>query len=249
MKTGLEGKTAIITGAGQGIGLGIAEALADEGALVGLADVKFENAQKQAEILNAKGKKALALQVDVSSSKSVKEMVDQAVAAWNRVDILVNNAGITRDGLLLRMKEEDWNLVMDINLKGTFFCIKEVLPKMAKQRFGRIINISSIVGAIGNAGQANYSASKAAVVGLTKTVAREYASRGITVNAVAPGFIETAMTQALTEETRQDLFKQIPLGRLGSPADIANAVCFLASEGAGYITGQVVHVNGGMHMA
>ncbi|HXN06996.1 MAG TPA: 3-oxoacyl-ACP reductase FabG, partial [Nitrospiria bacterium] len=181
--------------------------------------------------------------------KSVKEMVDQAMAAWNRVDILVNNAGITRDGLLLRMKEEDWNLVMDINLKGTFFCIKEVLPKMAKQRFGRIINISSIVGAIGNAGQANYSASKAAVVGLTKTVAREYASRGITVNAVAPGFIETAMTQALTEETRQDLFKQIPLGRLGSPADIANAVCFLASEGAGYITGQVVHVNGGMHMA
>lgn len=245
----MEGKTAIITGAGQGIGLGIAEALADEGALVGLADVKFENARKQAEVLNAKGKKALALQVDVSSSKSVKEMVDQAMAAWNRVDILVNNAGITRDGLLLRMKEEDWNLVMDINLKGTFFCIKEVLPKMAKQRFGRIINISSIVGAIGNAGQANYSASKAAVVGLTKTVAREYASRGITVNAVAPGFIETAMTQALSEETRQDLFKQIPLGRLGSPADIANAVCFLASEGAGYITGQVMHVNGGMHMA
>lgn len=245
----MEGKTAIITGAGQGIGLGIAEALADEGALVGLADVKFENARKQAEILNARGKKALALQVDVSSSKSVKEMVDQAMAAWNRVDILVNNAGITRDGLLLRMKEEDWNLVMDINLKGTFFCIKEVLPKMAKQRFGRIINISSIVGAIGNAGQANYSASKAAVVGLTKTVAREYASRGITVNAVAPGFIETAMTQALTEETRQELFKQIPLGRLGSPADIANAVCFLASEGAGYITGQVMHVNGGMHMA
>ena len=249
MNTGLEGKTAIITGGAQGIGLGIAEKLAGEGMTVGIADLDLEKAQKQAAALGAKGKKAVAFKVDVASSQSVREMVDQAMAAWNRIDVLVNNAGITRDGLIIRMKEEDWNLVMDINLKGTFHCIKEVIPKMAKQRFGRIINISSIVGAIGNAGQANYSASKAAVIGLTKTVAREYGSRGITVNAVAPGFIETAMTHALSPENREALIKQIPQGRMGVPEDIASAVCFLASEGAGYITGQVIHVNGGMHMA
>ncbi|MHB8482627.1 MAG: 3-oxoacyl-[acyl-carrier-protein] reductase [Nitrospiria bacterium] len=249
MDTKLEGKTALITGGAQGIGFGIAGCLAAEGAIVGIADVNYERAKKAVDELNAKGKKADAFKVNVASSNEVKEMVDQALAAWNKIDILVNNAGITRDGLMMRMKEEDWNLVMDINLKGTFFCIKEVLPRMAKQRSGRIINISSIVGAMGNPGQANYVASKAAIVGLTKTVAKEYASRGITVNAVAPGFIETAMTDVLREETREELLKRIPQGRMGKVEDIASAVCFLASEHASYITGQVIHVNGGMYMA
>ncbi|MBI1820624.1 MAG: 3-oxoacyl-[acyl-carrier-protein] reductase [Nitrospirae bacterium] len=248
MDTQLEGRTALITGGAQGIGFGIADCLASEGAIVGIADVNFEKAKQAADDLISRGKKAVAFKVNVASSNEVKEMVGQAMAVWNKIDILVNNAGITRDGLILRMKEEDWTLVMDINLKGTFLCIKEVLPKMAKQRFGRIINISSIVGAMGNPGQANYVASKAAVVGLTKTVAREYASRGITVNAVAPGFIETAMTDVLHEQTREELIRQIPQGRMGKVEDIANAVCFLASGQASYITGQVIHVNGGMYM-
>jgi 3-oxoacyl-[acyl-carrier protein] reductase len=248
VNTKLEGKTAIITGGAQGIGLAIAEALAKEGALIGIADLKGEQAKKVADDFNARGKKALSFQVNVANSGEVKQMIDQAMAAWNKIDILVNNAGITRDGLIIRMKEEDWNLVLDINLNGTFFCIKEVLSKMAKQRSGRIINISSIVGAMGNAGQANYVASKAAVIGLTKTVAKEYASRGITVNAVAPGFIETEMTRILPAQTREELIKQIPQGRMGAVEDIANAVCFLASDQASYITGQVIHVNGGMYM-
>ncbi len=248
MNTKLDGKTAIITGGAQGIGLAIAEALANEGVLVGIADLKGEQAKKVADDFNARGKKAASFQVNVANSGEVKQMIDQAMAAWNKIDILVNNAGITRDGLIIRMKEEDWNLVLDINLNGTFFCIKEVLSKMAKQRSGRIINISSIVGAMGNAGQANYVASKAAVIGLTKTVAKEYASRGITVNAVAPGFIETEMTRVLPAQTREELIKQIPQGRMGAVEDIANAVCFLASDQASYITGQVIHVNGGMYM-
>jgi 3-oxoacyl-[acyl-carrier protein] reductase len=168
---------------------------------------------------------------------------------WGTIDILVNNAGITRDGLLVRMKEEDWNLVLQVNLTGTFHCIKAVLQTMTKQRSGRIVNIASIVGAMGNAGQANYAASKAAVIGLTKTVAREYASRSVTVNAVAPGFIDTPMTQGLSAEVKETLQKQIPLGRLGRPSDVAAAVRFLVSEDAGYITGQVLHVNGGMLMS
>jgi 3-oxoacyl-[acyl-carrier protein] reductase len=248
VNTKLDGKTAIITGGAQGIGLAIAEALANEGVLVGIADLKGEQAKKVADDFNARGKKAASFQVNVANSGEVKQMIDQAMAAWNKIDILVNNAGITRDGLIIRMKEEDWNLVLDINLNGTFFCIKEVLSKMAKQRSGRIINISSIVGAMGNAGQANYVASKAAVIGLTKTVAKEYASRGITVNAVAPGFIETEMTRVLPAQTREELIKQIPQGRMGAVEDIANAVCFLASDQASYITGQVIHVNGGMYM-
>ncbi len=249
MNTGLEGKSALITGGAQGIGFGIAETLAAEGATVGIADVNWEKAKKAADELTAGGKKAIPFKVNVANGQEVKEMFDQAFAAWGKVDILVNNAGITRDGLIIRMKEEDWNQVLDINLKGTFFCIQSVVSKMAKQRFGRIINISSIVGAMGNPGQANYVASKAAVVGLTKTVAREYASRGITVNAVAPGFIETAMTQVLPAQVREDLLKQIPQGKMGSVSDIAHAVCFLASEQAAYITGQVIHVNGGMYMS
>jgi 3-oxoacyl-[acyl-carrier protein] reductase len=249
LNIGIEGKTALITGGAQGIGYGIAEALAAEGATVGIADLDWEKAKKAADELNARGRKAIPFKVNVAVAQEVKEMFDQAIAAWGKVDILINNAGITRDGLIIRMKEEDWNQVLDINLNGTFFCIKEAVSKMAKQRFGRIINISSIVGVMGNPGQANYVASKAAVIGLTKTVAREYASRGITVNAIAPGFIETAMTQVLPAQIREDLLKQIPQGKMGSVTDIAHAVCFLASEQAAYITGHVLHVNGGMYMA
>jgi 3-oxoacyl-[acyl-carrier protein] reductase len=184
----------------------------------------------------------------VADAGETKSMVEQVLKAWGKVDILVNNAGITRDGLLLRMKEEDWNLVLQINLNGTFNCTKAVLQPMTKQRYGRVVNIASIVGVIGNAGQANYSASKAAVIGFTKTVGREYASRNVTVNAVAPGFIDTAMTHGLSADVKDALLKQIPLGRLGTPADIAAAVRFLVSEEASYITGHVLHVNGGMLM-
>jgi 3-oxoacyl-[acyl-carrier protein] reductase len=184
----------------------------------------------------------------VASSDDVKAMVAATLTQWGRVDILVNNAGITRDGLLLRMKDEDWDAVISVNLKGSYHCIKAVLPLMSKQRSGRIVSISSIAGVMGNAGQANYAASKAALIGLTKTVAREYASRGITVNAVAPGFIDTAMTAPLSPAVREGLLKEIPLARLGSPEDIAHAVLFLSSDQAGYITGQVIHVNGGMLM-
>ena len=189
------------------------------------------------------------LSVNVGNWDDVKALVDQVVKDWGRIDIFVNNAGITRDGLVMRMKEEDWNAVIQVNLTGTFYCTKAVLGPMSKQRYGRIINMASVVGVIGNAGQANYAASKAAVIGLTKTIAREYASRNITVNAVAPGFIDTAMTQALGDDVREMLSKQIPLGRLGEVGDIAEAVRFLASDAASYITGQVLHVNGGMHMA
>jgi 3-oxoacyl-[acyl-carrier protein] reductase len=187
--------------------------------------------------------------VNVADSDDTKTMADQVLKQWGKIDILVNNAGITRDGLLLRMKEEDWNLVLQVNLNGTFHCTKAVLQPMTKQRYGRIVNIASIVGAMGNVGQANYAASKAAVIGFTKTAAREYASRNVTVNAVAPGFIDTAMTQGLSPEVKEALQKQIPLARLGTPADIANAVRFLVSEDAAYITGHVLHVNGGMLMS
>jgi 3-oxoacyl-[acyl-carrier protein] reductase len=245
----LDGKTAIVTGAAQGIGRAIAESLARAGADVAVADLDVGKAQECIAAVKAAGRRVLGVKVNVSEWDGVKGMVDQVMKEWGRVDILVNNAGITRDGLLLRMREEDWNLVLQVNLNGTFHCTKAVLQPMTKQRWGRIINIASIVGVMGNAGQANYAASKAAVIGFTKTVAREYASRQVTVNAVAPGFIDTAMTQTLPADVKEMLQKQIPLGRLGLPADIAEAVKFLASEEAGYITGQVLHVNGGMLMA
>lgn len=244
----LNGKTALVTGAAQGIGRDIALGLAADGADIAICDVNLDTAKKTAAEIEAKGKKAAAFKTNVASSAEVTAMVDEVVQKFGKIDILVNNAGITRDGLILRMKEEDWDLVLDINLKGAFLCSKAALKYMSKQRGGTIINIASIVGAMGNAGQANYVASKAGLIGLTKTIAREYANRNVTSNAVAPGFIDTAMTQALSENVRAELAKQIPLGRLGTPEDVANAVRFLASPATAYITGHVIHVNGGMYM-
>jgi 3-oxoacyl-[acyl-carrier protein] reductase len=250
MKVGmsLEGSVALITGGGQGIGRAIALALAEAGADVAVSDLQGDRAEGVAKEISQLGREALALRTDVSRSSEVEEMVKAAQKRWGRLDILVNNAGLTRDGLLLRMKEEDWDLVLSVNLKGTFLCTKEVLSIMSKQRSGRIVNIASVVGVTGNVGQANYAASKAAVIGFTKTTAREYAGRGITANAVAPGFIDTMMTRGLSDETKQKLLQQIPLGRLGSPEEVAGVVRFLVSKEASYITGQVIHVNGGMWM-
>lgn len=244
----LSGKIALVTGAAQGIGRDIALGLAADGADLAICDVNLEAAQKTAADIQATGRKTLALKANVASSADVTAMIDQVAEKFGKIDILVNNAGITRDGLIIRMKEEDWDLVLGINLKGAFNCTKAALKYMTKQRTGIIINIASIVGAMGNAGQANYVASKAGLIGLTKTIAREYANRNITANAVAPGFIDTAMTQALSENVRAELTKQIPIGRLGTSQDVANAVRFLASPSAAYITGQVIHVNGGMYM-
>ena len=245
----LTGKISLVTGGAQGIGQAIATTLAQEGSDVVVADLDANRCEETVARVQQLGRKAMAVSVNVGDWDQVKGMIDRVLKDWERIDILVNNAGITRDGLLLRMKEEDWQSVLQVNLTGTFFCVKAVLPTMSRQRSGRIVNIASIVGVIGNIGQANYAASKAAVIGLTKTVAREYASRNITANAVAPGFIDTAMTQDLSSETKEALLNQIPLKRLGQPSDIADAVSFLCSEKAGYITGHVLHVNGGMHMA
>ena len=244
----LQGRVAIITGAAQGIGRAIAEALAHAGADIAVADLDTGRSADTVAAVEKIGRKALNIKVNVADANETKAMAEHVIKTWGKIDILVNNAGITRDALLLRMKEEDWNLVLQVNLNGTFNCTKAVLQPMTKQRYGRIVNIASIVGAMGNVGQANYAASKAAVIGFTKTVAREYASRSVTVNAVAPGFIDTAMTQGLPTEVKEALQKQIPLGRLGTPADIAAAVQFLVSDEAGYVTGQVLHVNGGMLM-
>jgi len=245
----LEGKVSIVTGGAQGIGKAICESLAALGGAVIVSDMNLEGAKATASTLAEKGYQALALQVDVSDAPSVKAMVDATLSEYGKIDHLINNAGITRDTLLMRMKDADWDAVLSVNLKGVFNCMKAVLRSMSKQRRGRIVSISSIVGAIGNAGQANYAASKAAVIGLTKTVAREYAGRGITVNAVAPGFIETAMTAELSESVQEKLKQQIPMARLGRPSDISDAVAFLVSDRASYITGQVLHVNGGMYMS
>ncbi|MBF0506732.1 MAG: 3-oxoacyl-[acyl-carrier-protein] reductase [Nitrospirae bacterium] len=244
----MKGHTAIITGSGRGIGKAIGEALAGRGVNIVVVDVNLDMAEETASGLEKYGVRSVGLKADVSSQNEVSEIFEHAVKEFGKVEILINNAGITRDGLLMRMKEDDWDAVIDINLKGTFLCSKEAVKIMAKQRYGRIINISSVVAFMGNPGQANYSASKAGIIGLTKTVAREYASRGITVNAVAPGFIETAMTAALSENVKQEMMKAIPIGRFGSVADVANAVVFFASPESGYISGQVIHVNGGMYM-
>lgn len=245
----LEGKKAVVTGAAQGIGQAVAECLAEAGADVAVVDLDAEQCRDTVQLVTRHRRQGLAVSANVGQWDAVTGMVDRVLKEWGRVDVLVNNAGITRDGLIMRMKEDDWNAVLQVNLTGTFYCMKALLGPMARQRYGRIINMASVVGATGNAGQANYAASKAAVIGLTRSVAREYASRKITVNAVAPGFIDTAMTRALSQDARDALARQIPLGRFGQPADVAGAIRFLASDAAGYITGQVLHVNGGMYMA
>jgi len=242
------GQVAVVTGGTRGIGKAIAEEFAKKGVHVVVAGRNVEAAIDTAASLASFGVKALGVRLDVSDSAEVAKTFESIRKEFQRIDILVNNAGITKDGLLMRMKEEAWDAVIDINLKGVFLCTKEVIPDMAKQRYGRIINITSVAAFMGNPGQANYSASKAGIVGLTKTVAREYAGRGITVNAVAPGFIETAMTDVLAEKVKEEMKHLIPLGRFGTVSDIAHAVHFLASPEAGYITGQVIHVNGGMYM-
>lgn len=244
----LANKVAIVTGASRGIGRAIALKLAREGADVVVTATTLESARNTALEIESLGRKALPLSVDVADATAVTAMFSAAVEAFGKVDILVNNAGITKDGLLLRMKDADWDAVIDVNLKGTFNCIREAAKLMTKARSGRIVNISSVVGEMGNAGQINYSASKAGMIGLTKSAARELAKRGVTVNAVTPGFIETDMTAVLSEKVREDLLQQIPLERLGSPDDIANAVFFLVSPMGDYITGHVLSVNGGMYM-
>jgi len=223
-------------------------ALAAKGATIVAVDMDQAATDAVVAELQAAGTKALAVVGNVTVPAEVERMIDAAMEAFGRVDILVNNAGITRDGLLMRMKDEDWDAVLNVNLKGAFLCTRSAFKVMSKQRYGRIINIASVVGQMGNAGQANYCASKAGLIGLTKSNARELAKRSITVNAVAPGFIATAMTDALSEKVREELTAQIPLERLGSADDIANAVVFLAGEQSGYITGHVLSVNGGMYM-
>lgn len=243
-----KGKVAVITGASRGIGRSIALALAAEGARIVAVDLDQAATEAVVAELKSQGAEAVAVVGNVTVAADAEKMVESAVASFGRVDILVNNAGITRDGLLIRMKEEEWDAVLTVNLKGAFLCTKAVSRVMTKQRSGRIINIASVVGQMGNAGQANYCASKAGLIGLTKSNARELAKRNITVNAVAPGFIVSAMTDAMPEKAREEMAAQIPLERLGSPEDIAGAVVFLASERAGYITGQVLAVNGGLYM-
>jgi 3-oxoacyl-[acyl-carrier protein] reductase len=244
----LNGKVAVVTGASRGIGRAIALDLAGRKARVVVSARSMDALKGVVEAIEAEGGEALAVAADVAAPGDADKLVSAAVDKFGRLDILVNNAGITRDGLLLRMKDEDWDVVLDTNLKGAFNCIRAAAKTMSKQRSGRIINISSVVGQMGNPGQANYCASKAGLLGLTKSVARELARRDVTVNAVTPGFIATDMTESLGEKAREALIGQIPLGRLGTPADIASAVAFLASDGAGYLTGQVLGVNGGMYM-
>jgi len=245
----LKGKTAVVTGASRGIGRAIALKLAKLGANV---VVNYRNSvdavQEVVKEIEALGVKVLAVQCDISSYSDVENMMKKCIKEFGSLDILVNNAGITKDGLLLRMKEEDFDNVIDINLKGAFNCTKHVSAIMLKQRSGRIINISSVSGLVGNAGQVNYSSAKAGILGMTKAVAREFASRGVTCNAVAPGYIQTDMTDGLTEKVKDTIISTIPLKRLGMPEDVANAVAFLASEEASYITGQVINVDGGMVM-
>ncbi|WAA10673.1 3-oxoacyl-[acyl-carrier-protein] reductase [Fervidibacillus albus] len=245
----LEGKKALVTGASRGIGREIAIELAKCGADVIVNYAGNEQlANEVVEEIRTLGRKSMAIQANVANRIEVENMVKETVQFLGTLNILVNNAGITRDQLIMRMKESEWDEVLDVNLKGVFLTTKAVTREMMRQRTGRIINISSIVGASGNAGQANYVAAKSGIIGLTKTTAKELAKRNITVNAVAPGFITTDMTDQLTDDVRQELSKQIPLGRLGEPKDVAKAVAFLASDDSSYITGQTIHVNGGMYM-
>ncbi|MBI4164791.1 MAG: 3-oxoacyl-[acyl-carrier-protein] reductase [Acidobacteria bacterium] len=244
----LEGRVAFVTGAAQGIGRAIALALAEVGANIAGGDVNLELMDATAKEIEGLGRNAMAVKLDVSDPASVKEAVGKVLEAWQKIDILVNNAGITKDALALRMKREDWDRVLRVNLDGTFHCIQAILPGMVKQRSGRIISIASVVAQAGNPGQANYIASKAGIIGLTKAVASEVGSRGITVNAVAPGFIATAMTEKLPEPVKERMMNLIPLGRMGTDKDIAHGVRFLASDESAYITGHVLNINGGMYM-
>jgi 3-oxoacyl-[acyl-carrier protein] reductase len=245
----LKGRTALVTGASQGIGKACARLLAEAGADIAVGARTVSKLESVAKDIEDVGRKALILNLDVANRDSIAEGVARVLQAWGKIDILVNNAGIARDNLAMRLKPEDWEVVLRTNLDGAFYCIRAVLPGMVKQRYGRIINITSVVAQTGNPGQANYIASKAGLIGLTKAVAAEVASRNITVNAVAPGFIATAMTQRLPEAVQQRIMSLIPVGRMGTDRDVACGVRFLASEEAGYITGHVLNINGGMFMA
>jgi 3-oxoacyl-[acyl-carrier protein] reductase len=244
----LEGRVALVTGASQGIGRACALALAREGATIAAAARNQQKLEELVAEITAAGSKAAAFTMDVANEDQVKSGIKAALAQFGKIDILVNNAGITRDQLVMRMKRADWDAVLNTNLTSAYLCIQQVISSMLKQRWGRIINITSVFGQMGQAGQANYAASKAGLIGLTMAMAREVASRNITCNAVAPGFIETSMTAALSEEFKQNAVKSIPLGRVGSPEDVASAVRFLASDDAAYITGHVLNVNGGLLM-
>jgi 3-oxoacyl-[acyl-carrier protein] reductase len=244
----LQDKVALVTGAGQGIGKEIALVLAGAGADIAVCDINLEAAENVVNEVKKMGRNAVAVKVDVSDSKSVEECTQKTLDTLKKIDILVNNAGITRDALLVRMKDEDWDLVLKINLTGTFNFTKAVGKYMMRQRSGKIVNIASIIGIIGNIGQTNYAASKAGIIGMTKSCARELAPRGITVNAVAPGFIKTAMTDKIPEDIKQMMLKNIPLNKFGTPQDVANTVLFLSGNQSDYITGQVINVCGGMVM-
>jgi 3-oxoacyl-[acyl-carrier protein] reductase len=248
MTVDLQGQVAIITGSGGGLGEAIAKKLASLGADIVINDVMAEGAERVAADIRAMGRRALVCIGSVTSAADCEKMVEDSMAEFGKIDILVNNAGITRDALLVRMKEEQWDLVLDINLKGAFLCTKAVARPMMKAEYGRIVNIASVAGVGGNAGQANYSASKGGLISLTKTTAQELASRKVTANAVAPGFIETKMTEVLPDEVRQGWLTRVPLGRAGTPEDVANVVAFLASPQAGYVTGQCLNIDGGLIM-
>jgi 3-oxoacyl-[acyl-carrier protein] reductase len=244
----LEGQIALVTGASRGIGKAIAAALSNQGADVYMCSRTLETLRAAAEELRDRPGRAVPVRMDIRDNKDVARAVKEVLQQATRIDILVNNAGLRNDKLLVRTGDEDWQEVLDTNLSGTFFCMRQVIPSMSRKRYGRIVNITSVVGFTGNVGQANYAAAKAGIVGLTKTAAREYARRGVTVNAVAPGFIETAMASSLDETVREQIREHIPIGRLGSPEEVAEAVSFLVSREAGYITGQVLHVNGGLYV-
>lgn len=244
----LQDKVAIVTGGARGIGKAICESLIKEGAAIAVVDINAEVAQATADEFKASGVNAAAFTCNVADGESVQQMVKDVVDQMGGVDILVNNAGITRDGLMMRMSEDDWNLVIDINLKGTFNCTKAVMRPMMKKRYGKIVNVASVVGVIGNVGQTNYSASKAGVIGLTKSTARELASRNINVNAIAPGFIQTEMTHVVSDEAKDWFMNNIPMKRAGVPEEVANVVTFLCTADSDYVTGQTICIDGGMVM-